>query len=250
MVYNQTVIRLLTGDYMKCRKCLKDFEVTKFGEYKLRSGKITRRKTCQLCMNEIGQTYRHKLIGKQFEGMNKQCKYCEILKPINQFEPARSKCQDCRQSDRQRSAKCSKESIRYATEWNKNHPERRRKTALNYYYKLQNSAILAYGGYKCACCGVTEPLFLNLDHVRNDGKSHREMLGTLGGAKLYKWLRDNNYPEGFQVLCSNCNHGKSRNKGICPHQVKRNDYPEREYSQVAGSAPPCETGEDIVCSHK
>lgn len=26
-----------------------------------------------------------------------------------------------------------------------------------------------------------------------------------------------NYPEGYQVLCYNCNCGKSINNGICPH---------------------------------
>jgi hypothetical protein len=26
------------------------------------------------------------------------------------------------------------------------------------------------------------------------------------------------FPAGFQVLCLNCNHGRFRNGGICPHQ--------------------------------
>ena len=37
---------------------------------------------------------------------------------------------------------------------------------------------------------------------------------------IYIWLKNNNFPEGFQVLCFNCNCGKARNKGICPHSGK------------------------------
>jgi hypothetical protein len=27
----------------------------------------------------------------------------------------------------------------------------------------------AYGGYKCNCCGESEPMFLSIDHIDNDG---------------------------------------------------------------------------------
>ncbi len=52
----------------------------------------------------------------------------------------------------------------------------------------------------------------------------------MGGHKFYKWLRDAGYPDGFQVLCMNCNHAKYRNGGILPQTLKGrcNDYPGRE----------------------
>ena len=102
--------------------------------------------------------------------------------------------------------------------WAKDNPDRRRHNVLAHYYRLQYSALQAYGGPKCACCGETEPLFLTIDHVRSDGAAHRRAIGSLGGARFYKWLRDREWPEGFQVLCMNCNHGRHRNKGICPHK--------------------------------
>ena len=83
-----------------------------------------------------------------------------------------------------------------------------------------------YGHYgdACACCGETEPMFLSLDHTNNDGAEHRRELGYDGNGKgassaTLSWLKRNNYPEGFQVLCMNCNHGKARNGGVCPHNV-------------------------------
>lgn len=102
--------------------------------------------------------------------------------------------------------------------------EEQRKRSRKYWQRLRHEAIMAYGGYECACCGETEPLFLSIDHVNNDGAEHRRQLGKFNGngkgagSQTMKWLKDNNYPDGFQVLCMNCNHGKARNNGICPHK--------------------------------
>lgn len=81
--------------------------------------------------------------------------------------------------------------------------------------KLKDAAYAAYGGYRCGCCGETMEAFLSLDHTNNDGADHRR---TMDRRKIYKWLAQNGYPSGFQVLCMNCNFGKARNGGICPHQ--------------------------------
>jgi len=33
------------------------------------------------------------------------------------------------------------------------------------------------------------------------------------------WIRKNNFPKGFQVLCMNCNWGKGHSKdNKCPHE--------------------------------
>lgn len=80
----------------------------------------------------------------------------------------------------------------------------------------------AYGGYKCACCGEREPAFLSIDHVDNNGAEMRRTgVHSRGGTHFYQWLRKNGYPKGFQVLCMNCNVGKHRNGGICPHQSSK-----------------------------
>jgi hypothetical protein len=96
------------------------------------------------------------------------------------------------------------------------------------YKRLKDTVFNAYGGYKCACCGETEPLFLTIDHIDSDGSKHRREITPEGhdyrdyrsstGYKTYRWLENNNFPAGFQVLCSNCNHGRHRNGGVCPHK--------------------------------
>ncbi len=93
--------------------------------------------------------------------------------------------------------------------------EKNRARSRRYWRELRHAAIMHYGGYRCRCCGETEPKFLTLDHVKNDGSAHRKIIGRSG---LLAWLKDHDYPEGFQVLCMNCNHGKALNGGVCPHQ--------------------------------
>lgn len=103
--------------------------------------------------------------------------------------------------------------------------EKNRARGRKYWDDLRHETIMAYGGYKCACCGETEPLFLEIDHVDNNGAEHRRSLGYEGNGKgaggaTWKWLKKNGFPPGFQILCSNCNKGKARNGGVCPHQTK------------------------------
>lgn len=85
---------------------------------------------------------------------------------------------------------------------------------------LRAQVIEAYGGAACACCGETQQRFLTIDHVNNDGAAHRRSIGG-GSHKVWAWLKRNNYPSGFQVLCMNCNFGKAQNGGICPHAQNR-----------------------------
>ncbi len=59
------------------------------------------------------------------------------------------------------------------------------------------------GTPKCAVCGEADLRNLNLDHINEDGREQRK---TITGLKqLYLWVRRNNYPETFQVLCHRCN---------------------------------------------
>ena len=82
---------------------------------------------------------------------------------------------------------------------------------------IRDEAFAAYGGYECACCGETERAFLTLDHINNDGIEQRAKHGL--GKNLFRWLRDNGFPPGLQVLCYNCNCGRARfDDKVCPHQ--------------------------------
>jgi len=68
---------------------------------------------------------------------------------------------------------------------------------------------------QCACCGELMYEFLTIDHI--EGKKKFNHTNDMTGIRLYSWLVKNNYPDGFQVLCMNCNHAKGHFE-ICPHQ--------------------------------
>lgn len=83
-----------------------------------------------------------------------------------------------------------------------------------------------FGG-ECLCCGETEPAFLTVDHIANDGAAHKRRLASGHGAKFahrhistYTMILDlirRGWPvDEVQVLCMNCNLAKRR-LGYCPH---------------------------------
>ena len=78
-------------------------------------------------------------------------------------------------------------------------------------------------GNQCECCGESNILFLSVDHINNDGASHRKEIGR---GRINQWLINNNFPPGFQLLCFNCNLGKYRNGGVCPHKSSGKLKPE------------------------
>ena len=73
--------------------------------------------------------------------------------------------------------------------------------------------VLAHYGGACSCCGENEPVFLGIDHINGDGKRHRKTISN----HIYRWLKANNYPSSFRVLCHNCNMALDF-YGYCPHR--------------------------------
>jgi len=157
----------------------------------------------------------------------RKCYYCQREKTDDNFYTKKNRCKDCQKS--------------YMTK---------------YRSKERFETIKAYGGEnpKCACPGCNENRlpFLCIDHVEGGGNIQRNALSTYesakihnnpGGGAFFRWLRNNNYPSGYQVLCHNCN--MARSTGLCPvHQTdlfsnvenlihKRNpeDHPKSQTSQ-------------------
>lgn len=105
-------------------------------------------------------------------------------------------------------------------QWRKDNPEKwrelMRQSNRRQRDRLRTEMFAAYGN-SCSCCGESELLFLDLDHINNDGALDRQVNGC--GVKLLGRLKKAGWPKDqYQLLCSNCNQGKQRNGGICPHQ--------------------------------
>lgn len=74
-------------------------------------------------------------------------------------------------------------------------------------------------GNKCYCCGEKIIEFLTIEHIGGNGNVHRKKLfkHNVGGVHMYRWLRKNNFPNGYTILCMNCNWA-TRLGNICPHK--------------------------------
>lgn len=93
---------------------------------------------------------------------------------------------------------------------------------LNYSQRTQRRLKLLllqkYSGQNpyCACCNENKVEFLSIDHIDGGGRQHKIKLKK-SGTSFYNWLRKNNFPKGFRVLCHNCNQSLGT-LGYCPHK--------------------------------
>lgn len=76
----------------------------------------------------------------------------------------------------------------------------------NYRRIMRHIAFDKYGGRACIRCGNIYNSMLVLDHVNGGGNKQRREIG----ANIFSWLKAHNYPDGYQVLCQNCNMAKVR----------------------------------------
>lgn len=100
-----------------------------------------------------------------------------------------------------------------------------------YREKIRRHVIKHYSNGKmcCACCGENLYEFLCIDHIAGGGNKHRGEIKRGTGCAFYVWLKKNHYPEGYRVLCYNCNSSLGH-YGYCPHQNKEDKYNSiREY---------------------
>lgn len=104
----------------------------------------------------------------------------------------------------------------YANKRRAENPDEYQKARRKSVKKLIYEVLTAYGG-RCVCCGEDNMLFLTLDHINGGGSAHRKAVGG-SSYPIYRDLRKRGYPAGYQTLCFNCNCGRARNSGVCPHK--------------------------------
>lgn len=114
-------------------------------------------------------------------------------------------------------------------------PEKYRKAARDWFLKNRDRALetnrkwrqsmklsifshYSSGTMSCKCCGEKTLEFLTLDHINNNGTKLRKTYAN-GGHQHYRKIIKEKFPEGFQILCYNCNCGRAKTKDKkCPHE--------------------------------
>ncbi len=126
-----------------------------------------------------------------------------------------ARCRECLKAIQREWNKANPGSLRVT--WSKRNPKKAAAIAKAYRARIRERVLEAYGGV-CQCCAESENMFLAIDHIHGGGTKH---VREIGRRSFYGWLVKNNFPEGFQVLCHNCNMAKGI-YGQCPHETERN----------------------------
>ena len=91
----------------------------------------------------------------------------------------------------------NKEKIK---EWHRNYADAGYRAKWYLKKKLEILSHYSNGSMRCAYCGFDDIRALSIDHIDGGGAPHRKMTGN----DIYGWLKRNGFPEGYQVLCMNC----------------------------------------------
>lgn len=100
----------------------------------------------------------------------------------------------------------------YSREWHSRNKEASRSRIAVNHRKEREECLARYGGV-CACCGESQYEFLAIDHIDGGGSTHRKEQRI---TKMARWLKKNQFPPGYRVLCHNCNMAFGQ-YGYCPH---------------------------------
>jgi hypothetical protein len=151
----------------------------------------------------------------QTDGSHKQCAFhiAYMLEYKRKYRkeqvkaPGQCSSTDCKNPARPGFKLCERCNLRACAAQKLPHAKERGKERNQ---EIQEEVFSAYGG-KCTCCGEAGTAFLSIDHIDGyNGNSPRK------GANLYRWLKRNNFPTGFRVLCMSCNFALGHH-GYCPH---------------------------------
>ena len=100
-------------------------------------------------------------------------------------------------------------------EYNRSHPKSNdnKKHSKNWRKNLKIEIFSHYSGTNPPQCAnpfgehdkpYTTLEALSIDHINNDGAERRRNNKQNTSSRIYLWLKKKKYPEGFQVLCMNC----------------------------------------------
>lgn len=169
--------------------------------------------TCQACFDAKRREKRNGLRKHDVENQLglRVCVSCTTIRTLEEF-PFSHKTKAYR---RHECADCCRVRV---GGWLNTNRARHTSNCARYYRRLRETVFKGYGD-QCICCGESTPDFLVIDHVNRDGAKHRRSGEHALGTVLFKWVIANNFPDSLRILCANCNTGREKNGGICPHET-------------------------------
>lgn len=172
-----------------------------------------KKKKCPRCGRKLN-TEKFSKSSNRTDGLEVYCKECKKKYSRKYYKINREKILKQTQKCYKKNIEKNRDKRRlYSNEYYQKNKKRILLDKKNKHQALKLEVINHYGG-KCECCGEKEILFLTIDHINGGGNNHRKIIGY---SKLYYWLKKNNYPKGYRVLCFNCNCVLGFTD-VCPHK--------------------------------
>lgn len=209
----------------KCTKCLELKPISMFNQDKRSPNK--HKSICKECLENHKRGYNKRLqiyntdemIKKMDEeNPNKVCINCKNSKLKSEFDIRRSAidghssyCRDCHKSEHKEKFESHKEmdDDQYK-QWriieNKKRKEetlRVKKEVFSHY--CPNGIVKCANPYGVHSCDITDLDALTLDHIYGDGYLEKDEKGMRsGGISYYRKIKQQGYPNRFQILCGAC----------------------------------------------
>lgn len=209
----------------QCTKCGIVKPLSEFHNMKAHSdGKFP---ICKVCIHKLNSDYNltnrnrntdEYIAQYEKEHSTKECADCHIVKPITDFSIRRSDkdghnsyCRSCASLNKQQKHASHKllpqdEYKQWRIEQNsiRKQEKIRMKTEVFAHY-CQNGIVKCANPFNVHKEDIFDLDILTLDHINGDGYKDRDEHGRRsGGIVFYRKLKLQNYPQGFQVLCGNC----------------------------------------------
>ena len=154
-------------------------------------------KKCSKCKLELS-TEMFTKHSREKDGFYYCCKKCKAVEDKTYYEKHLDKIK----FKKQKYYENNKQHIVDKTlRYQKSNPEKVKIYAKTSRKKLKLEVFNYYcnNDVKCQYCDEKELCILTVDHINGGGRQHTKEVGS-----LYPWLKLNGYPEGFQILCWNC----------------------------------------------
>lgn len=145
-----------------------------------------------------------------------ECKKCNAFIPFSERKHNRLQlCAECR-------LKHKKEVMLKNNAKNKVKNNTRNKNR-NQQIKYECYRHYSNGEPKCKNCGNTDIRVLTMDHVDGSGYEHRKIIKS---RQITRVLKAKGFPEGYQVLCMNCQFIKKYENNELPWSKTRENIPD------------------------
>lgn len=216
----------LTLVELVCKRCSKCFKVE---PNVARSGRQYCSITCKNYVSGLSLADYNKIRRQSFKDRG-MCSNCGIRPPGET-----QKCEECRE----------KFKISSRVSGKKNQKTRQEKARLKLLDPIERekinacakqrrkklrSEILDLLGGKCVCCGETNKIYLQVDHLNKDGKQHRALCNN-DTYTLFKDIKKNPSRFELRVLCASCHFAFTQGEQ-CQHPIVLNIHERYIYPGV------------------